>query len=256
MALKITILGSGTSQGVPVIGCDCAVCRSNDPKDNRMRSSVLIEQNGETYCIDTGPDFRLQMLQNKVKSLRGLLYTHEHKDHLAGMDDIRAFNHLENRPMEIYCSKEVEQALKREYYYVFTENKHGGIPSVNLHIIDDKPFQLEGGLKAIPIKVKHHTMPVLGYRFGDFTYITDAKTIAEEEIEKVKGSKVLIVNALRIESHISHFNLAEALAFIEKVNPEKAYLTHISHLFGKHEDICKMLPKNVSVCFDGMTIEM
>lgn len=256
MGLKITILGSGTSQGVPVIACGCKVCESEDGKDKRLRSAVLIEKNGEVYCIDTGPDFRQQMLRENVKSLRGILYTHEHKDHLAGMDDVRAFNYFEQRPMQIYCSKEVETALKREYYYVFSGVKHVGIPSVDLHLIEDNDFELLGGINVTPIKVMHYKMPVLGYRFGHFTYITDAKTIADEELKKVKGTKVLIINALRVQAHRSHFNLEEALNFIEKVNPEKAYLTHISHLFGTHKEIQAMLPKNVEVCYDGMVIEV
>lgn len=256
MGLKITILGSGTSQGVPLIACGCVVCTSSDSKDKRLRSAILVEKNGETYCVDTGPDFRQQMLTEKVKSLRGILYTHEHKDHLAGMDDIRAFNYFEQRPMQIYCSKEVETALKREYYYVFTGTKHVGIPSVELNIVGDNHFTLEGDIHVTPIKVMHYKMPVLGFRFDDFTYITDAKIISEEEIEKVKGTKVLIINALRVQEHRSHFNLEEALDFIAKVQPEQAYLTHISHLFGKHDEILEMLPDNVSVCYDGMTIEM
>lgn len=253
--MKITVLGSGTSQGIPVIACECEVCKSTDSKDNRLRSSILIEHNDQNYCIDTGPDFRQQMLNNKVNSLSAILYTHEHKDHLAGMDDVRAFNFKQKLPMDVYCTVEVEEALRREFYYVFLKDGYPGIPQVNLNRIDHTPFTLSSGIKVTPIEVMHYKMPVKGFRFGDFTYITDAKTIAPEELEKVRGTKVLIVNALRLESHISHFNLEEALAFINEINPEKAYLTHISHLFGTHEQINDMLPENVFALYDGMVIE-
>lgn len=253
--MKITVLGSGTSQGIPVIACECEVCNSTDPKDNRLRSSILIEHNGENFCIDTGPDFRQQMLINRVNSLSAILFTHEHKDHIAGMDDIRAFNFKQNLPMDVFCTVEVEEALRREFYYVFLKDGYPGIPQVNLNRIDSNPFTLSSGLKVTPIEVMHYKMPVKGFRFGDFTYITDAKTIAPEELEKVRGTKVLIVNALRLESHISHFNLEEALAFVNEINPEKAYLTHISHLFGTHEQITDMLPENVFALYDGMVIE-
>lgn len=254
--MKITILGSGTSQGVPVIACECSVCKSTDPLDDRMRCSIMISVNGENFVIDTGPDFRQQMLQNKVKTLRAVVYTHEHKDHVAGMDDVRAFNFREQRDMEIFCSEPVEMALRREFHYVFSNERYPGVPSVNIHRIENKPFQLPNGPTLIPIEVMHYKMPVFGYRVGDFTYITDAKTISESEKKKVMGTKVLVVNALHRSEHISHFNLAEALAFIEEIQPEKAYLTHISHLFGKHRDIELELSDNVFVAYDGMIIDM
>ena len=254
--LKIRVLGSGTSQGVPVIACDCKVCSSNDNKDKRLRSSILFEKNGETFCIDTGPDFRQQMLREKVKSLRGILYTHEHKDHLAGMDDVRAFNFFEKRPMEIFCSSQVKEALEREFQYVFLGEKHAGIPSIHINLISNTEFYLPGNSKVIPIQLMHYKMPVFGYRIDNFTYITDAKTVEDAEMEKLKGTEILIVNALRIEEHRSHFNLKEALDFIAKVQPQKAYLTHISHLFGTHKEIEKMLPENVGVCYDGMSLEL
>ena len=255
--LKVTVLGSGTSQGVPVIACDCDVCQSIDPKDNRLRASILISDKNKNYVIDTGPDFRFQMLRAKVQNLNGVIFTHEHKDHIAGLDDVRAFNFKQKMDMKVYCNTDVEKALHREFYYVFSSFQYPGIPKLEIELIDkDAPFELEDGLKVTPIEVLHYKMPVLGYRIGDFTYITDAKTISDEEFNKVKGTKVLIINALRKEEHISHFNLDQALAFIEKVNPEVAYLTHISHLFGKHEDILMQLPSNVKVAYDGMEIDV
>jgi phosphoribosyl 1,2-cyclic phosphate phosphodiesterase len=255
--MKVTVLGSGTSQGVPVIACECEVCTSPNPKDKRLRSSILISNGGVNYCIDSGPDFRQQMLRAGVKSLSGILYTHEHKDHIAGMDDVRAFNYREERAMELYCSVNVEEALRREFHYVFLRDGYPGIPQVELNRIDAQtPFELDGGLHVIPIEVMHYKLPVLGFRFGDFAYITDAKTVAPEEMEKLKGVKVLMVNALRIEPHLSHFNLEEAIAFIRAVNPEKTYLTHISHLFGDHDSINAMLPDDIFAAYDGLEFEV
>ena len=254
--LEITFLGTGTSQGVPVIACDCPVCQSSDPKDKRTRSSIMFSVNGENYVVDTGPDFRAQMLRENVQSLRAILYTHEHKDHVAGMDDVRAFNYKEQRDMEIFCSERVEEALIREFYYVFESVKYPGVPSVNINRIENIAFTLPCGEEITPVEVMHYKMPVLGFRIKDFTYITDAKTVTESELEKVKGSKVLVVNALRKNEHISHFNLDEALAFIEKVKPEMAYLTHISHLFDSHEEIERELPENVRVAYDGLKISL
>lgn len=255
-SIKITVLGSGTSQGVPVIACECPVCSSLDSKDKRLRSSILISLGEENYVIDSGPDFRQQMLVNKVKSLRGILFTHEHKDHVAGLDDVRAFNYKEQRDMEVFCTERVSEALKREFQYVFSGDRYPGIPQINLNIIENNSFNLPCGINVQPIEVMHYKMPVFGYRIGNFTYITDAKTVSDSEIEKIKGTEVLIVNALHQSEHISHFNLNEALDFIQKVNPTKAYLTHISHLFGVHSDIEKLLPKNVFAAYDGLQILM
>lgn len=255
--MKITVLGSGTSQGVPVIACDCHVCASADTRDKRLRASIMISYKGENFVIDSGPDFRQQMLREEVKTLSAIVFTHEHKDHLAGMDDVRAFNYIEQRDMQIYCTEQVEQALRNEFHYVFAKNKYPGVPSVNLNRISkNQPFEITKGLLLNPIEVMHYKMPVLGYRIGDFTYITDAKTISEQEKAKIKGTKILIVNALREKEHISHFNLEEALAFISEIQPETAYLTHISHLFDTHEEIESKLPKGVKVAWDGMVIEL
>lgn len=253
--VKVTILGSGTSQGVPVIACDCNVCASNDPLDKRMRSSIMISINGQNYVIDAGPDFRQQMLNHQVKTLRAVIFTHEHKDHLAGLDDVRAFNYREQRDMEIYCTDQVSEALHREFHYVFKAERYPGIPSLNLNRIENKPFQLIDGPVLRPIEVLHYRMPVFGYRLGDFTYITDAKTIKPKEIDKVRGTKILVVNALHRSEHLSHFNLEEALRFIDEVKPERAYLTHISHLFGQHREIESLLPSNVFAAYDGLEID-
>lgn len=254
--MKITVLGTGTSQGVPVIACNCAVCSSTDPKDNRLRCSILIEYEGLNYAVDCGPDFRQQMLRLNVNSLDGIMFTHEHKDHVAGLDDVRAFNYQSQREMDIYCDANVEAKLRLEFGYAFSENKYPGVPKLNIIPITTEPFKLRNGKEVIPIEVMHHRLPVLGFRFNDFTYITDAKTVSENERKKIIGTKILIVNALRREEHISHFNLEEALMFIKEVAPERAYLTHISHLFGTHQEIEKLLPDNVFAAHDGMKFEI
>ena len=253
--MKITFLGTGTSQGVPVIACECATCQSDDKHDKRLRSSVMIEDEDKTIVIDTGPDFRQQMLREKVKDITAILFTHEHKDHIAGLDDIRAFNYIHKRPMEIYADARVEKALRREYAYVFAEDKYPGIPEMNVHIIDNKDFYIED-IKIIPIRLMHYKLPIFGFRIKDFTYITDTNYISDEEKEKIKGTKVLVVNALRKKKHISHFNLEEALALIDEIKPERAYLTHISHLMGKQTDIEKELPENVFFAYDGLMLEI
>jgi phosphoribosyl 1,2-cyclic phosphate phosphodiesterase len=251
--MKITVLGSGTSQGIPVIACDCEVCLSTNPKDNRLRSSILISIADKNFVVDTGPDFRQQMLRAKVQHLNAIIFTHQHKDHVAGMDDVRAFNFKQKRDMEVYCTTEVETALKKEFSYVFNDNPYPGIPRVNINIIDNQEFPIEG-VSFLPVEVMHYLMPVLGYRIGDFAYITDAKTVAKKEKEKLKGVKIMMVNALRITEHISHFNLEEALEFIAEIGPERAYLTHISHLMGKHDEVEASLPPNVRIAHDGLEI--
>ncbi|MFM7667581.1 MAG: MBL fold metallo-hydrolase, partial [Bacteroidota bacterium] len=216
----------------------------------------LIEINNKSLVIDTGPDFRSQMLANNVQQLDAVLFTHEHKDHVAGLDDIRPFNFKQHAPIAVFASERVEQAIKREYHYIFAEKKYPGIPEISLNRIDLNPFNVWKDLKIIPIEVKHYLMPVLGFRINNFTYITDAKTIDSKEIDKIKGTEVLVINALRIEAHPAHFNLDEALLFIDLIKPKKAFLTHISHLFGTHNDIEKMLPENVFVSYDGLQIDM
>jgi phosphoribosyl 1,2-cyclic phosphate phosphodiesterase len=250
--LTITVLGSGTSQGVPVIGCQCEVCTSTDERDKRLRSSIMFNWGGQNFVVDTGPDFRQQMLRENVCSLRAVLYTHEHKDHIAGMDDVRSFNFLERRDMELYCTEEVEVALRREFYYAFESVKYPGVPSVNINRISDEVFRLPDGPLVTPINVLHYKMPVKGFRIGDFAYLTDMKTISAHELQKLKGVKFLIIDCLRRKDHISHLNLEQARELIEIIQPEKAYLTHISHLFDKHEVINRELPSSISPAYDGL----
>ncbi len=252
---NVVILGSGTSQGVPVIACECLVCKSSDQRDNRTRASILIQVGNENYVIDAGPDFRFQMLREKVKSLRGVIFTHEHKDHVAGLDDVRAFNYIESRPMEVFCTERVEVALRREFHYIFSADRYPGIPKVELFRIDDQKFKLRNNLTLTPIDVLHYKMPVKGFRFGDFTYITDAKKINNSELAKIKKSETLVINALHRSEHLSHFNLEEALEIIDLVKPKKAFLTHISHLFGKHAEVEMELPENVFLAYDGLNID-
>lgn len=251
--MKVTFLGTGTSQGIPVIACSCDICFSSDPKDSRLRTSVLIESDNTSVVIDSGPDFRQQMLREKTKKLDAIVFTHEHKDHIAGMDDVRAFNYFQKKKMPIYATQRVQQALKREFAYVFSDEKYPGIPEVELVEITDMPFKIND-LNFIPIDVKHLNMPVKAYRIGDFTYITDANYISETEKEKIIGSKIIVVNALRHEKHVSHYNFKEAIELIEELKPEKAYFTHISHQLGKHTDVSKLLPPFIEIAYDGLQI--
>jgi len=251
--LKVTVLGSGTSQGVPVIGCKCNVCTSSDIRDNRLRSSILFNWGGENFVVDTGPDFRQQMLRENIASLRAVLYTHEHKDHIAGMDDVRSFNFLEKRDMELFCSDRVDVALRREFFYCFEQEKYPGVPNVNINIIDKIPFRLPDGPMVTPVEYLHYKLPVLGFKIGDFAYLTDIKSIEKEEFEKLRGVKYLILDCLRRKAHISHLNIDEALEFIDILKPEKTYLTHISHLFDTHENILKELPSHVEPAYDGLS---
>jgi phosphoribosyl 1,2-cyclic phosphate phosphodiesterase len=253
--VTITFLGTGTSQGVPVIACNCEVCTSPDPHDKRLRSSIMIEDGGKVIVIDSGPDFRYQMLRAKVKHLDAIVFTHEHKDHIAGLDDIRAFNYRQETAIDVYATERVQKALKREFSYVFEEIKYPGVPEINLKTIDLNPFSI-GNLKFIPIEVMHYKLPVLGFRINGFTYITDAKTISEHEKQKIKGTKILVINALQIEKHISHFTFVEAIAFAKEIGAEKTYFTHISHRLGRHEALLRVLPKNITLAYDGLVLEV
>ncbi len=253
--IEATFLGTGTSQGVPVIACDCEVCLSNDSKDKRLRSSLLLKINDLNFVIDAGPDFRTQMLREEVNSLRAILLTHEHVDHIFGLDDIRSFNWRQKHPTDIYAEERVQEAIKRIFHYVFANFKYPGVPKMQLHTINGNKFKIDG-IEFIPIRCYHHKLPVYGFRVGDLTYITDTNFIPAEEMEKIKGSRILIINCLRREKHISHFNLEEALHVINEINPEKAYLTHLSHDFGKYEDIIKELPVNVFVGYDGLRVKI
>jgi len=255
-SFEVSVLGSGTSQGVPVIACECEVCQSQDPKDKRLRSSILLRYHGYNVVIDTGPDFRIQMLNEKVKSLEAVVFTHEHKDHVAGLDDVRAFNFKEGgKPMKIFATENVQKALKREYAYVLAADKYPGIPVVDLHTIKQNPFYIQDA-KWIPIDVLHYKMPVKAFRLENFAYLTDANYISEKEKGKLKGLDVLILNCLRKRKHLSHFNLEEAIALIEELKPKQTYLTHISHLMGKHAETEKLLPENVNLCYDGLQIKL
>jgi phosphoribosyl 1,2-cyclic phosphate phosphodiesterase len=254
MAVKLTFLGTGTSQGVPLIACPCHVCHSKDPKDKRLRSSVLIEHASSVFVIDTGPDFRQQMLRADVKKLDAVIFTHEHNDHIAGLDDIRAFNFIQEKQMDVYATTHVQEAIHRMFPYVFAEKKYPGIPQIQLHTIFDEPFRINDTI-FIPVNVMHYKMPVKAYRIGNITYITDANFIAEEEKQKVRGSEIIIVNALRKEEHISHFTFDQAIRLVEELQPKKAYFTHISHQLGTHKEIVAQLPGWIEPAYDGLTIE-
>ena len=251
----ITILGSGTSGGVPMIGCHCEVCSSGDSRDKRLRTSILLQINNKNFVFDAGPDFRQQMLREKVDTLEAIIFTHPHRDHTAGLDDVRAYNHFQQKAMDIYVTAETENSLRKEYHYVFNDVWYPGLPKINFCPITNTPFNISE-ITFITIEVMHYKMKVFGYRIEDFTYITDANFISNEEKSKIFGCKVLILNALRKEKHISHFNLEEALQLIEELKPEKAYLTHLSHQMGKHAEVTKELPENVFIAYDGLQIEL
>jgi phosphoribosyl 1,2-cyclic phosphate phosphodiesterase len=253
--LKVTFLGTGTSQGVPVIACNCDVCTSKNPKDKRLRSSILVESDKTTIVIDTGPDFRYQMLRAHVQKLDAVVFTHSHKDHIAGLDDVRAFNYKQQSAMDVYANQEVQEALKREFYYIFSDFKYPGIPLLNIHDIGLNPFSIRD-IDLLPIEVMHYKLPVLGFRIKDFTYITDAKTVSETEKLKIKGSKILVINALQKEKHISHFTLTEAIEFAQEIGAEQTYFTHISHRLGKHDDISQELPKQIELAYDSLNFEI
>ena len=252
---RLTFLGTGTSQGVPMIGCGCNVCRSKDPRDKRLRSSVHIEHMGLRLLIDAGPDFRYQMLREGISSVDAILLTHNHKDHTGGLDDIRAFNYHEKKATQIYCEKYVEESLRLEYSYAFEEKKYPGAPEWNVNIIDDKPFSING-IEIIPIRGMHYRLPVLGYRFGDIAYCTDMNNIPEEEFAKLQGLEHLVINCVKRGQHISHFSLEEAVAVARKVGARHSWLTHLSHQLPRHEELMKELPEGIQPAYDGLKIEM
>ena len=253
--IRLTFLGTGTSQGVPIIGCDCPVCRSADPRDKRLRTSAMITSGEEHFVIDAGPDFRQQMLTAAISHLRAILITHEHVDHIFGLDDIRAFNYIQKKPLDIYAEPRVQTAIRRIFDYVFAADRYPGVPRMELHEVTHAPF-LIGQTPFIPIRAYHHKLPVLGFRTGDLTYLTDINAVPEEEMEKLRGTRILVVNALRHEKHLSHFNLEEAIRFSRKVGPEQTYLTHISHALGFHMEVQKTLPPGIFLAYDGLTLEI
>lgn len=252
--MKVTFLGTGTSQGIPVIACDCEVCQSTDPKDKRLRTSIHLEIDGLSLVVDTGPDFRQQMLRENIQHIDAVVFTHAHKDHIAGMDDIRAYNFKQQSDIPVYADSIVQEALHRDFYYVFAAEKYPGIPEVKLHTIENKPFSIDNTV-ITPIKVWHYKLPVLGFRFKDFTYITDANSIDEEEKAKIRGSKALVLNALRKTEHISHFTLNQAIALSQELEIENTYLIHLSHQMGKHAQVEQELPKGIHIAYDGLKLQ-
>ena len=253
MRVELTFTGTGTSQGVPVIGCTCAVCTSSDPRDRRLRTSAIVRAGGQTTSIDAGPDFRQQMLREQVTDLNAVVFTHEHKDHVAGLDDVRAYNFIHKRDMPVYATERVEQALRREFHYIFAPNPYPGIPRIDLRRVNDEPFEI-GDARWWPLPALHAQMPVLGYRIGGLAYITDANLLQPLAWERLKDVDVLVINALRKAPHVSHFNLEEALEVVERVRPRAAYLTHFSHQMGLTAEVAAELPKGAFPAVDGLTI--
>ena len=260
---KITFLGTGTSQGIPMIGCTCPVCKSEDPRDNRLRTSALVDHNGFRILIDCGPDFRQQMLRENISDLDAVILTHQHKDHTGGLDDIRAFNYFRQEAFPIYAEPLVQDSLKMEYSYAFAEHKYPGVPEYLLHTIGEEPFTITkhlpdsstASLTITPIRVYHYKLPILGFRIGDMAYITDGSSIPEGEYAKLQGVELFIINTVRKEKHISHFSLPEALEVIKKVDAKRNYLTHMSHQLGTHHELCKLLPHNVLPAHDRLVLD-
>lgn len=253
--MKITFLGTGTSQGVPVIGCDCAVCRSLDFRDKRFRSSIHVDIQGVSLVVDTGPDFRMQMLRTGIKRLDAVIYTHEHKDHTAGLDDIRPYNFLQQMDIPIFGRRQVLDQIRQEFSYIFSKNKYPGIPQVEPIEITENPFQVNG-IPITPIPVLHYKLPVLGFRFGDFSYVTDANFIPEESMKLLEGTEILVLNALQKESHISHFTLDQAVEMAQRIGAKKTYFTHISHRLGLHEQVDRELPDGIALGYDGLELTL
>ena len=255
--MKLTFLGTGTSLGVPVVACGCAVCQSADWHDKHLRTSAMVATDeGKNILIDIGPDFREQMLREKVTHLDSILITHAHRDHVAGLDDIRSFNYVQNQKMEVYCNHEAKVAIERDYHYIFVPHEFPGLPEANLHELSgDEPFHA-AGVEIMPIKAMHKLLPVLGFRIGPLVYITDANYISTNEMEKLKGADILVINALRKAKHFSHYCLPEALEIIAAVQPREAYLTHVSHEMGFYAEVSNELPPHVHIAYDGLQVEI
>jgi len=251
--VNITFLGTGTSQGVPMIGCGCEVCTSANPKDNRLRSAVWLQNEDTSVVIDSGPDFRYQMLRAKVQTLDGIVFTHGHKDHVAGLDDVRAYNYWTQKDIDIFANPDTEEILRREFQYAFSNIQYPGLPQLTIHSLTGQDFTV-GSMDFRTIKVLHYKLEVFGYRIGDFTYITDANYIAPEELDKIRGTKILVLNALRHEKHISHFTLNEAIDIAQEIGAEQTYFTHISHQLGLHEEINASLPPGIFLAYDGLKL--
>ncbi|MCR5709418.1 MAG: MBL fold metallo-hydrolase [Bacteroidales bacterium] len=257
MKNSITFLGTGTSQGIPMIGCGCEVCTSSDPRDKRLRCSALVRFGGKVFLIDAGPDFRQQMLREKVSHLDAILLTHNHKDHTGGLDDVRSFNYLERRPFPIFCEAHVLESLKKEYYYVFAEKPYPGAPEMDVHLITSLPFTI-GGVEVLPIRAMHYKLPILGFRFGGCAYVTDANYIPEDEFDKLRGLDIFVLNTVKRGHHISHFALEEAIEVCRRVGARRSFLTHLSHMLPRHEALAKelsTLPFSLQPAFDGLTVE-
>lgn len=254
-AMKLTILGSGTSQGIPVIACDCEVCKSTDKHDKRLRCSAMVEIRGKKIVIDAGPDFRYQMLRAEVKDIRAILLTHGHKDHVGGLDDVRAFNWVKQGGVDVYGNWGTKDVVYKDFSYAFAAFRYPGVPEIDYHVVEEEPFYIDD-IQVTPVPVLHYKMPVLGFRIGNFAYITDAKTIPEPSMELLKGVEYLVVNALRKEEHLSHFTLGEALAVVERLKPRRTWLTHIGHQMGLASEVAKELPMGVELAYDTFTVEI
>ena len=253
--MKLTILGSGTSQGVPVIACQCPVCRSTDRQDKRLRSSAMLDINGKKIVFDAGPDFRYQMLRANVQDVRAILLTHEHKDHIGGLDDVRAFNWVKKGPVDVYGSEKTREVVYKDFSYAFAKSRYPGVPEIEYHEVDERPFFIDD-IEVIPLPVMHYKMPVLGFRIGNFAYITDANAIPTYAMERLEGVDYLVLNALRKTEHLSHFSLPQALDIIRKLNVKQAFLTHIGHQMGLAAEVSGELPPNVRLAYDTMEIDI